>query len=450
MNLSVKTEVESSRATVVVSGEVDVSNADSLRSAIDEALEAERRPGGGRRHGARRPTSTRRASACWSAAAHQAPTTRAVAFARGRCAGQRRRASSACSGVDEVIDVRALPPRAAERFGATAPGPYLRGVRFFWGFTRPCSCPLYCVSLRAMRACNVRTSKERVPQCLESVVPSSSSSWSLASSSSGPTSCPRMGRTIGRALRQFRQAQDQMNKMVKTEIYDPLNAAAQRACQRSRGPKKKVSGQSAAAKPETFAEKKARLAAEAEAAAQAQGRRHLASTRPLLRSPQSRPARLGDVRAAARRASRPRRPQPTAKKAAGTAALRPPSPRPRARRRAPRARRSSTASTKTASPRRRAGRLPRRPPGRRTRPTPNGVPGCSSCLSDQHACHLMDHLGELRRRLTIIIVSLFATAIVLYFATPVRSSTSCLPPVQEYLPTDRRAWAASRLRRACS
>ena len=41
MNLSVKTEVESSRATVVVSGEVDVSNADSLRSAIDEALAAD-------------------------------------------------------------------------------------------------------------------------------------------------------------------------------------------------------------------------------------------------------------------------------------------------------------------------------------------------------------------------------------------------------------------------
>ena len=41
MNLSVKTEVESSRATVVVSGEVDVSNADSLRSAIDEVLAAD-------------------------------------------------------------------------------------------------------------------------------------------------------------------------------------------------------------------------------------------------------------------------------------------------------------------------------------------------------------------------------------------------------------------------
>ena len=83
----------------------------------------------------------------------------------------------------------------------------------------------------------------------------------------GPDRLPAMGRTIGRALRQFRQAQDQMNKMVKTEIYDPLNAAAKEPAKKQ-GPKKKVSGKSAAAKPETFAEKKARLTAEAEAASQ--------------------------------------------------------------------------------------------------------------------------------------------------------------------------------------
>lgn len=41
MNLSVKTEIESARATVVVSGEVDVSNADTLRAAVDEALAAD-------------------------------------------------------------------------------------------------------------------------------------------------------------------------------------------------------------------------------------------------------------------------------------------------------------------------------------------------------------------------------------------------------------------------
>lgn len=82
----------------------------------------------------------------------------------------------------------------------------------------------------------------------------------------GPDKLPSMGRTIGRALRQFRQAQDQMNKMVKTEIYDPLNEAAKEPAKKQ-GPKKKVTGTKASTKPETFAEKKARLAAEAEASA---------------------------------------------------------------------------------------------------------------------------------------------------------------------------------------
>jgi len=83
----------------------------------------------------------------------------------------------------------------------------------------------------------------------------------------GPDRLPSMGRTIGRALRQFRQAQDQMNKMVKTEIDDPLNEATKEPAKKQ-GPKKKVTGTAAAAKPETFAEKKARLAAQAGAAAQ--------------------------------------------------------------------------------------------------------------------------------------------------------------------------------------
>ena len=46
---------------------------------------------------------------------------------------------------------------------------------------------------------------------------------------------------------------------------------------------------------------------------------------------------------------------------------------------------------------------------------------------------LMDHLGELRRRLTIIIASLFGTAIVLYFASPVLIDF-LMTPVKPYLP----------------
>ena len=82
----------------------------------------------------------------------------------------------------------------------------------------------------------------------------------------GPDRLPAMGRTIGRALRQFRQAQDQMNKMVQTEIVNPLNETMKEPAKKQ-GPKKKISGASASTKPETFAEKKARLAAEADAAA---------------------------------------------------------------------------------------------------------------------------------------------------------------------------------------
>ncbi len=82
----------------------------------------------------------------------------------------------------------------------------------------------------------------------------------------GPDRLPAMGRTIGRALRQFRQAQDQMNKMVQSEIVNPLNESMKEPAKKQ-GPKKKVTGAAASAKPETFAEKKARLAAEADAAA---------------------------------------------------------------------------------------------------------------------------------------------------------------------------------------
>ena len=46
---------------------------------------------------------------------------------------------------------------------------------------------------------------------------------------------------------------------------------------------------------------------------------------------------------------------------------------------------------------------------------------------------LMDHLGELRRRLTIIVVSLVITAIVLYNATPVLIDF-IMNPIREALP----------------
>jgi TatA/E family protein of Tat protein translocase len=38
----------------------------------------------------------------------------------------------------------------------------------------------------------------------------------------GPDKMPQIARTIGRAVRQFRSAQEQMNKVIKAEVYDPL------------------------------------------------------------------------------------------------------------------------------------------------------------------------------------------------------------------------------------
>lgn len=38
----------------------------------------------------------------------------------------------------------------------------------------------------------------------------------------GPDKLPQMARTIGRVVRQFRTAQEQMNKVIKAEVYDPL------------------------------------------------------------------------------------------------------------------------------------------------------------------------------------------------------------------------------------
>ncbi len=41
----------------------------------------------------------------------------------------------------------------------------------------------------------------------------------------GPDKLPGMGRTIGRMLRQFREAQEGFTEVVQTEVMDPLNNA---------------------------------------------------------------------------------------------------------------------------------------------------------------------------------------------------------------------------------
>lgn len=89
----------------------------------------------------------------------------------------------------------------------------------------------------------------------------------------GPDKLPGMGRTIGRALRQFKNAQEGFTQVVQTEIVDPATEAMSDNPKR---PNRKRSaefeedadiedGAEGAAEPrraETFAERKKRLAAE--------------------------------------------------------------------------------------------------------------------------------------------------------------------------------------------
>lgn len=84
----------------------------------------------------------------------------------------------------------------------------------------------------------------------------------------GPDKLPGMGRTIGRALRQFRTAQEGMSKVVQSEIIDPIQNVADtpkgKAAARSQAEDEDLTEEEvAAAKPqETFAERRARLAKE--------------------------------------------------------------------------------------------------------------------------------------------------------------------------------------------
>ena len=107
----------------------------------------------------------------------------------------------------------------------------------------------------------------------------------------GPDKLPQMGRTIGRAIRQFRETQEKMTAVVQSEIIDPVSEAASAPVK----PKKTAATDddsdadedaaetAAPAKKETFAERRARLAAEkaaSEGAAEAEGTEPAAAVEP--------------------------------------------------------------------------------------------------------------------------------------------------------------------------
>ena len=97
----------------------------------------------------------------------------------------------------------------------------------------------------------------------------------------GPDKLPQMGRTIGRAIRQFRDTQEKMTAVVQSEIIDPVTEAAsapvkpkKAAADDDSDADEDVAETAAPAKKETFAERRARLAAEkaaSEGAAEGEG-----------------------------------------------------------------------------------------------------------------------------------------------------------------------------------
>lgn len=95
----------------------------------------------------------------------------------------------------------------------------------------------------------------------------------------GPDKLPGMGRTIGRALRQFREAQEGFTEVVQSEVMDPLQEAMSDPLETGTRKKRRATAEERAAalaqdadidgdvpaRKETFAERKERLAAERKA-----------------------------------------------------------------------------------------------------------------------------------------------------------------------------------------
>ena len=90
----------------------------------------------------------------------------------------------------------------------------------------------------------------------------------------GPDKLPGMGRTLGRVLRQFREASDGFTEVVQTNIMDPASEELEKSPkQRSRDAVEQVDddadaecvdGTESQPRRETFAERRARLQAERE------------------------------------------------------------------------------------------------------------------------------------------------------------------------------------------
>lgn len=122
----------------------------------------------------------------------------------------------------------------------------------------------------------------------------------------GPDKLPQMGRTIGRAIRQFRETQEKMTAVVQSEIIDPVSEAASAPVK----PKKAAATDddsdadedaaetAAPAKKETFAERRARLAAE-KAASEGAAEGENAAEEPATEGAEPEPSDAADESASA-------------------------------------------------------------------------------------------------------------------------------------------------------
>lgn len=134
----------------------------------------------------------------------------------------------------------------------------------------------------------------------------------------GPDKLPQMGRTIGRAIRQFRETQEKMTAVVQSEIIDPVSEAASAPVK----PKKAAAVDddsdadedaaetAAPAKKETFAERRARLAAE-KAASEAAAEGEAAVEEPEAESAESTAEPEADAAAEPAPAAEPEPAEPT-------------------------------------------------------------------------------------------------------------------------------------------
>lgn len=108
----------------------------------------------------------------------------------------------------------------------------------------------------------------------------------------GPDKLPGMGRTLGRALRQFQNAQEGFNKVVRADLLDPAADALHEKPKRSEQLKNAASDadREDTDHQETFAERRARLKEEREAAEKAAEQSKQAEQTQEVEQPETAPA----------------------------------------------------------------------------------------------------------------------------------------------------------------